>query len=203
MITMDTIIKKKTLKKVKNQIMSIRGIVGIAELNKEKCRIVAHLEEKAMENILSGMGRGKNEGVKESLSREITMVLFSDIHFDIPKDVNIMVLIHKGEVVGMTTTDLDKIKEFKKEKNYVVISDFLVINKNAKIDSDSFARGDTYFQFNGIQIDPLSKIPEIKDHVVSFPSPPVFNFLKEEFKDHMGLNNKALAGLLVGINLSD
>lgn len=200
---MDAIIKKKTLEKVKNQILNINGIVGIAELNKEQSGIIACLEEKAMENVLSGMGRGKNEGVKESLSREIIMVLFSDIHFDIPKDANILVLVHKGEVVGMATTDLDKIEEFKKEKKHVVLSDFLVINRNAKINSDSFARGDTYFQFNGTQIDQFSKIPEIKDHVVSFPSPPVFNFLKEEFKDSMNIDNQQLAGILVGFNLQN
>ena len=201
LITVDATIKKKISVKVKNQITNIKGVVGFAELNEEQCGIIARLEEKAMKYVLSGMGRGKNEGVKDALSREATMVLFTDIHFDIPKNSNIMVLINKGEVVGTATSNLDKIEEYKKDKKFVVISDFLVINRNAKINSDSFASGDTYFLFNGTQIHQFSKIPEIEDHVVSFPSPPVYEFLKEEFKDRMDLENQQLAGLLVGFNL--
>ena len=34
-------------------------------------------------------------------------------------------------------------------------------------------------------------------------SPPVFDFLKEEFKDRMDLDNPQLAGILVGFNLQD
>ncbi|MCP8314716.1 MAG: hypothetical protein H3Z53_10180 [archaeon] len=113
-----------------------------------------------------------------------------------------MELISKGEVVGMTTMDLDKIEDFKKDKNYVVISDFLVIKRDAKINPTAFASGDAYFLFNGIQIEQFSKIPEIKDHVLSFPSPPAFDFLKEEFKDRMNLSNPQLAGFLIGFNLS-
>jgi hypothetical protein len=157
----------------------------------------------AMKNIFGGMGRGKSEGVKESISRGITLVLFTDIHFDIPKDANMMELISKGEVVGMATMDLDKIKEFKKDKGYVVLSDFFVIRRDAKINPAAFASGDAYFLFNGVQIEQFSKIPEIKDHVVSIPSPPVFDFLKEQFKNEMNLCDPQLAGMLVGFNLQD
>ncbi|MCP8317244.1 MAG: hypothetical protein H3Z52_02900 [archaeon] len=194
--------KREVLEKVKIRIMSVKGVMGVAELNEEQCKTVAYLEEMAMKSILCGMGRGKNEGVKESLSREITMVLFTNIHFDIPKDRSVMQLISKGEVVGMAIMDLEKIEEFKKDKKYVVISDFLIIKRDAKINSAAFADGDTYFLFNGIQIEQLSKTHEIKDHVVSIPSPPVFDFLKSQFKDKMNLSDPQLAGFLVGFDLS-
>lgn len=194
--------KREVLEKVKTQVMNVEGIVGVAELNKEQCENVARLEEKAMKNVLGGMGRGKNEGVKESLSREIAMVLFADIRFNPPKDVSVMELVSRGEVVGMGLTDLDKIKEFKKDKNYVVISDFLVIRRDAKINPAAFASGDAYFVFNGVQVEQFSKIPELKDHVVSIPSHPVFAFLKEQFKDEMNLCDPQLAGFLIGFDLS-
>ncbi|MCP8308560.1 MAG: DUF1638 domain-containing protein [archaeon] len=194
--------KREVLEKIKTQIMSVKGVVGVAELNKEQCETVAHLEEIAMKNVFGGMGRGKNEGVKESLSREIIMVLFTDIHFDIPKDSTAMQLISEGEVVGMAV-DLDKIEEFKKDKKYVVISDFFVIRRDAKISPAAFASGDTYFLFNGVQVDQFSKIPEIRDHVFSFPSPPVFDFTKEQFKDKMNLSDPQLAGFLIGFNLQE
>jgi len=199
---MNSMSKKEVLEKVKTQIMSVKGVVGVAELNKEQCKTVAYLEEMAMKNVFGGMGRGKNEGVKESLSREITTIFFTNIHFDIPKDSNAMQLISKGEVVGMAV-DLDKIEELKKDKKYVVISDFFAIRRDAKINPAAFASGDTYFLFNGVQIGHFSKIPEIKDHVVSFPSPPAFDFLKEQFKDKMNLSDPQLGGFLIGFNLQD
>lgn len=197
---MDSISKRKVLEKVKTQITKFKGVVGVVELNKEQCRTVARLEEKAMENVILGMGCGKNEGVKESLSREITLVLFADSHFDIPKDANVMELVSEGEVVGMGCMDLDRIKDFKKDKNWVVVSDFFVIKRGAKINHAAFASGETFFFFNGIQIEQFSKIPEMKNHVLSFPSPPVFAFLKEQFKD--GSVYQQLGGFLIGFNLS-
>lgn len=200
---MDSTRKRDVLKKVKAQIVNVGGIVGAVELNEEQCRTVARLEEKAMGNVLGGMGRGMNEGVRDSLSREITMVLFTDTHFDIPKDEKAMELISKDEVVGRAVMDFDTIERYKKDDGYVVLSDFLVIKRDAKIDPGSFARGDSYFLFNGTRIEHFSNIPEITDHVVSFPSPPVFDFLKEEFKDIMDLDNPQLGGILVGFNLQE
>ncbi len=195
--------KKEVLEKVKAHIVNVGGIVGAVELNEEQRGTVARLEEKAMGNVLGGMGRGINEGVRESLSREITMVLFTDTHFDIPKDEKAMELINKGEIVGKAITDFDAIERYKKDDGYVVLSDFLVIKRDAKIDPGSFARGDSYLLFNGTHIAHFSNIPEITDHVVSFPSPPVFDFLKEEFKDIMDLDNPQLGGILAGFNLQE
>ncbi|MEK6977150.1 MAG: hypothetical protein AABX40_01955 [Candidatus Hydrothermarchaeota archaeon] len=200
---MDSARKKEVLEKVKAQIMNVGGIVGAVELNKEQRGTVARLEEKAMGNVLGGMGRGINEGVTESLSREITMVLFTDTHFDIPRDEKAMELINRGEIVGKAITDLGAIERYKRDDGYVVLSDFLVIKRDAKIDSGSFARGDSYFLFNGTHIAHFSNIPEITDHVVSLPSPPVFDFLKEEFKDIMDRDNPQLGGIIVGFNLQE
>ncbi|MGB9659981.1 MAG: hypothetical protein ACPLY9_05640 [Nitrososphaerales archaeon] len=121
---MNSMNKEQTLEKVKVMIMNVKGVVGVAELNKEQCKTVAQLEEMAMKNVFGGLGRGKNEGVKESISREVTMVLFTNVNFEIPRGSNVIQLINKGEVVGMTL-DPNKIEEFKKGKKYVVISDFL------------------------------------------------------------------------------
>lgn len=198
---MNSMNKEQTLEKVEAMIMNVKGVVGVAELNKEQCETVAQLEEMAMKNVFGGFGRGKNEGVKESISREVTMVLFTNVDFEIPRGSNAIQLINKGEVVGMTL-DPNKIDEFKKDKKYVVISDFFAIKRDAKINSATFASGDTYFLFNGIQIDHFSKIKEIKDHVLSFPSPPAFGFLRSQFKDRMDLSDPQLAGFLVGFNLS-
>ncbi|MCP8304473.1 MAG: hypothetical protein H3Z50_03255 [archaeon] len=196
---MDSVSKKEVLEKVKAKIMSVKGVVGVAELNKEQCETVACLEEKAMENVLSGMGRGRNEGVKDSLSRDVVMVFFSNIDFDIPCD---MLLFSEGRIVGMNVEDPDRIKKFKEDKNYVVISDFFVMERGAKINRAAFDSGDAYYVINGVQSRQFSSISEMKDHVVSFPSPPVFDFLKEQVKDGVDLSDPQLGGFLVGFNLS-
>ncbi|NWG09552.1 MAG: hypothetical protein HXX80_04500 [Nitrososphaerales archaeon] len=196
------ITEKEVLENIKVKMMSIRGVAGVAELNEEQRETVACLEEESMKNILAGMGRGKNEGVKESLSRNIAMVFFMNIDFELPKDVDMMKLYSGGEMVGMALMDSNRIKEFKKDKNYVVISDFFVLKKGAKINSSAFANGEAYFVFNGIQIDQFSRIQELQEHVVSIPSPPVFDFLKEQFRDKIDLFDPQLGALIVGFNLS-
>ncbi|MGQ9719104.1 MAG: hypothetical protein ACUVWK_04620 [Nitrososphaerales archaeon] len=193
---------KEVLENIKAKMMIVRGVVGVAELNEEQRETVACIEEKSMKNVLVGMGRGKNEGVKDSLSRNIVMVFFMNIDFDLPQDIDMIRLYSGGEMVGMALMDSNRIKEFKKDKNYVVISDFFVLKKGAKINSSAFANGEAYFVFNGIQIDQFSRIQEIKDHVVSIPSPPVFDFLKEQFSDKIDLSNPQLGALIVGFNLS-
>lgn len=195
-------IRKEVLENVKTKIMSVKGVVGVAELNKEQCKTIANLEEIAMKNVLFGIGQGKNEGVEESLSREITMVLFTDIQFDLPKNASVMELISNDEVVGMATMNMDLIEEFKRDKRYVVISDFFIIRRDAKINSASFSSGKTYFLFKGVQVDQFLNIPEIKNHVLSFPSPLAFDFLKNEFKYRMKISDLKLAGLLLGFDLN-
>ena len=201
MVKMDPKSRRETLEEIKRQILSVKGTLGVAELNREQCEMIASLEKKAMGNVLGGMGRGKNEGVTESLSREVVMVFFADMNFDVPKDSNMMVLMCKGEVAGWASMDPDVIKRFKDDKNYIVLSDFFVMKKDAKLSPAAFACGNTYFLFNGVQIEEFSKIPEIKDHLVSIPSPPAFKFLHELFNDKMGLSEPRIGGFLIGFNL--
>jgi hypothetical protein len=199
---MDPLSRSETLEKIKSQILTVKGTLGVAELNREQREAVASLEDKAMGNVLGGMGRGKNEGVRDSLSREIVMALFVDMNFDVPKDMDVMVLVSKGEVVGRTTMDPELINGYKKDGNCMILSDFLAIRKDVKLSPAAFASGDMYFIFNGVQIEEFSKIPEIKDHIVSIPSPPAFKFLHDLFKDKMDLSEPRIGGFLVGFNLS-
>ena len=124
------------------------------------------------------------------------------MNFDVPKDMDVMVLVSKGEVVGRTTMDPELINEYKKDGNCMILSDFLAIRKDVKLSPAAFASGDMYFIFNGVQIEEFSKIPEIKDHIVSIPSPLAFKFLHDLFKDKMDLSEPRIGGFLVGFNLS-
>ncbi|MBM5804653.1 MAG: hypothetical protein FJZ49_01040 [Candidatus Verstraetearchaeota archaeon] len=189
------------LERVKRQILTVAGTLGAAELNMEQRQTVAVLEEKAMGNVLGGMGRGRNEGVTETLKREVVMVFFVDANFVIPEDPQIMVLMHKGEVVGWTSMDPSVIKRYKEDKNYLVLSDYFIIKKDAKISAAAFASGDSCFIFKGAQMEEFSRIPEIKDHIISIPSPPGFAYLHTLFKDKMGLKDPRIGGFLIGFNL--
>lgn len=198
---MDPENRSETLERIRSQIQKVKGTLGVAELNIEQRETVGCLEEEAMGNVLGGMGRGRNEGVRESLSREVVMVFFVDMNFDIPEDASMMLLMNKGEVVGWASMDQDMIKKFKNDCNYIVLSDFFVMRRDAKMNPAAFASGDMYFLFNGVQVEQFSKIPEMKDHIVSIPSPPAFRFLHELFKDKMDLSEVRIGGFLIGFNL--
>jgi len=186
------------LERVKKQILAVAGTLGAAELNMEQRQTVAVLEEKAMGNVLSGMGRGRNEGVTETLKREVVMVFFVDVNFVI---LDHLVLMHKDEVVGWTSMDPSVIKRYKEDKNYLVLSDYFIIKKDAKISAAAFASGDSCFIFKGAQMEEFSRIPEIKDHIISIPSPPGFSYLHALFKDEMRLRDPRIGGFLIGFNL--
>jgi hypothetical protein len=194
--------RSNTLESVKNQILTVKGVLGVAELNMEQREAIARLEDEAMGKVLGGMGKGRNEGVKECLSREVIMVFFVNMSFDVPKDANMMVLICKDEKVGWDSMDPEAIREYKCDSNFMVLSDFFVMRRDVKLNPEAFASGDLYFVFNGIKIKQFSEIPEIKDHIVAVPSPPGFKFLYELFKDKMDLSELRIGGFLIGFNLS-
>lgn len=191
---------REALERVKARIMAVKGVIGVAELNGKQKETVARLEGEAMKNVLGGMGRGNNAGLTEALSREVVMVFFVNMLFEMPKDASLMLLMCNGQVSGWATEDPDLIKKFKEDKGYIVLSDFFVIRRDAKLSKASFACGESCFIFNGTQIEEFFKISEITDHIVAIPSPPGFNFLHEQFKERMDLSEPKIGGFLLGFN---
>jgi len=187
--------------RIKMRIMAIKGVIGVAELNGKQKETVALLEGDAMKNVLGGMGRGNNVGLTEALSYEVVMVFFVNMLFEMPKDANLMLLMCNGQVSGRATMDPNLIKKFKEDKSYIVLSDFFVIRRDAKLSKASFACGESCFIFNGTQIEEFFKIPEITDHIVAIPSPPGFNFLYEQFKEIMDLHDPKIGGFLLGFSV--
>ena len=195
--------EEKDFQNVFKYVEGLQGVIGVAVLDQNQQETVLKLEEKAMENVLGGMGKGKNEGLKEALSKSIVLAMFTDITFNVnfPPDIDTMKLICKGEIVGETTTDPVKLEKFKNDPDMIVISDFFALKKRAKINKEAFESGDTYFLFEPIRVKIFAEIPEIADHVVSIPSPPVFDFLKKKFKDEMDLSDPQLAVIIMGLDL--
>jgi hypothetical protein len=187
--------------RVKARIMAVKGVIGVAELNLKQKKTLALLEGEAMKNVLGGMGRGNNVGLTEALSREVVMVFFVNMLFELPKDAGMMLLMCNGQISGWATMDPDLIKKFKEDKSYVVLSDFFIIRRDAKLSKASFACGESCFIFNGTQIDEFLKISEIIDHIVAIPSPPGFNFLYEQFRERMDLSDPKIGGFLLGFNV--
>jgi hypothetical protein len=183
------------------KVKSVAGVLGAAELNEQQRKMVEYLESEAMKSVLGGMGKGRNDGVKEALSKEVVLALFVDLLFEMPKDQSMMELVCKGEVVGRPSLDPKEIEAYKKNKDYIVLSDFFIIRRDAKLSPASFASGESCFVFNGAKVADFESIPEIRDHMVAVPSPPGFDFMHEIFKEGMGLHDPRVAGFLLGFNL--
>jgi hypothetical protein len=150
--------------RVKARIMAVKGVIGVAELNGRQKESVALFEGEAMKNVLGGMGRGNNTGLTEALSREVVMVFFVNMLFEMPKDATMMLLMCNGQVSGWASTDPDMIKKFKEDKGHIVLSDFFVIRRDAKLSKASFACGESCFIFNGTQIGVLQDIRDSRSH---------------------------------------
>ena len=195
--------EEKDLQNVFRYLGGLQGVVGVVVLDQNQQETVLKLEEKAMENVLGGMGKGKNEGLKEALSKSIVLAMFTDMKFyvNFPPHIDTMKLICKGEVVGETTTDPVKLEKFKKDPDMIVISDFFALKKGAKINKQAFDCGDAYFLFSPIRAEIFAEIPEITDHVLSIPSPPVFDFIKKEFENEIDFSDPQLAVMILGLDL--
>ncbi len=195
--------ERDTVRGVKSQMENIKGVIGVAELTSAQCNTLSCIEEEAMQHILGGIGRGRNEGLKKSLSYSKVFGIFVDASFKLTNDLKseLMQLINDDEVVGFGTQDPIVIDKYKQDKGYVVLSDFLVMKRSARINRATFCSGKTYFLFKGIKNEQLARIEKIKDHFVSIPSAPVFNFLKEQFKDTIDLTNPQAAIFIVGFEL--
>jgi hypothetical protein len=193
--------RAKVMEKIKSRIESVVGVLGAAELNEQQRKTMEGLENEAMKNVLGGMGRGRNDGLKEALSKEVVIALFVDLLFDIPQDSTVMQLVCRGEVVGKASMDPKVIEEHKKDRNYIILSDFFIIRRDAKLSAEAFASGESCFVFNGAKVADFERIPEIRDHIVAIPSPPGFNFIHEIFKDDMNLSDPQIGGFLLGFNL--
>jgi hypothetical protein len=193
--------RTEVMERIKTRIKSVAGVLGAAELNEQQRKTMEYLEDEAMKNVLGGMGKGRNEGVKEALSKDVVVALFVDLLFDIPQDSSVMQLICKGEVVGKASMDPRVIEEYKKDKNYIVLSDFFIIRRDAKLSAETFASGESCFVFNGAKVADFERIPGIRDHIVAIPSPPGFKFIHEIFKEGMDLRDPRIGGFLLGFNL--
>jgi hypothetical protein len=195
--------REELLARVIAKVKAVPGVLGAAELNVQQRKTVEYLENEAMKSVLGGMGRGRNDGVKEALSKEVVMALFVDLLFEMPKDANMMELVCKGEIVGRPSISPKEIEEYKKNRDYIVLSDFFIIRRDAKLSPASFASGESCFVFNGARIPDFQGIAEIRDHIVAVPSPPGFDFIHEIYKEEMGLHDPRVAGFLLGFNLSE
>jgi hypothetical protein len=183
------------------RIKSVPGVLGATELNDNQRKTMEYLESEAMKNVLGGMGKGRNDGLKEALSKDVVIALFVDLNFDIPTDSSVMQLVCKGEVVGKASMDPKVIEKYKKDKDYIILSDFFIIRRDAKLNAEAFASGESCFVFNGTQVADFKRIPEIKDHIVAIPSPPGFNFIHEIFKDTLDIHDPRVGGFLLGFEL--
>lgn len=191
------------LERIIAKVKAVPGVLGAAELNEQQRKTIEYLEDEAMKSVLGGMGRGRNDGVKEALSRGVVLALFVDLHFEMPRNANMMELVCKGEIVGRPSMDPKEIESYKKNRDYIVLSDFFIIQRDAKLSPASFASGESCFVFNGARVPDFESIPEMRDHVVGVPSPPGFDFMHEIFKERMGLHDPRVAGFLLGFNLGE
>jgi hypothetical protein len=194
--------RAEVLERIIAKAKTVPGVLGAAELNEQQRKTVEYLENEAMKSVLGGMGKGRNEGVKEALSKEVVLALFVDLLFEMPKNANMMELVCKGEIVGRPSLDQKEIESYKKNRDYIVLSDFFIIRRDAKLSPASFASGESCFVFNGARIADFECMPEIRDHIVGVPSPPGFDFMHEIFKEKMGLHDPRVAGFLLGFNLN-
>ncbi|MCS7102964.1 MAG: hypothetical protein NZ992_03680 [Candidatus Korarchaeum sp.] len=178
-------------------ILSIKGILKIKLLNEHEKKIILELESRAEKNILMGLMPGINRGVREALSRSITLAAITDNDFEWP-DRGLVKMIYNDEVLGEDIRNERELEILKKE-GHKILANYIVIYKD-KYEKLKEIGG---FKAVTLVVAPLDlpwtkEVPRASSVVVGSPSPPADIFIK----GIMNVENTENKGsILIGIDL--
>jgi hypothetical protein len=122
--------KKEQLERVLRTLRACRGAVAIRVLSEDEKKALLELERRVEDNIVFGMCKSRNDGVREALQREVTAALvIQSAIFQYPHHPH-MSLRCGDRVLGELVTDREKREELKKNaSNFFLWDDFVVYMK--------------------------------------------------------------------------
>ncbi|MCX8169740.1 MAG: hypothetical protein N3D72_01485 [Candidatus Methanomethyliaceae archaeon] len=156
-----------------NVLNRIEGIVKVVKLNDEDKKEIERLEKEAESNILMGLCRGLNLGVRKALSKKSIYACLTNMEFKWPK-TSLVRMVCDNEVIAEDIYDEELLRKLKEEGN-IVIGNLVIYKDKVSIIKEKRDKLLTIML-------PLC-IPELEklNAVVGSPSPPADKYLKIKF----------------------
>jgi len=119
-------LKKRNELGIMRTLEALEGVIGLRLLNTEEKDEILKVETQEENQIVWGMCRSFNEGVREALNREFTVAIIVDSsRFKYPYHPH-MEIRHKDKIVGEEVNE-EKAAELRKEKTNIFLWDTFVI----------------------------------------------------------------------------
>jgi len=118
------------LRKILTILRGCRGVIAIKVLSEEEKKEILNVESKAEENIVFGMCKSLNKGVREALQREFTVAMvIQTSEFRYPHHPY-MIMACGDKVIGEHVEDRKKLDELRKNpSNLFMWENFVVYMK--------------------------------------------------------------------------
>ncbi|MFC1754607.1 hypothetical protein ACFL96_14620 [Thermoproteota archaeon] len=182
-----------------NILESIEGFVAYIKVDKNDIKQILELEQKAENLTAFGVIPAENQGVRNTLKRQIVFaVAYYSKFFSNFKDNlhNSSVIMTSGkDIVGEEITDMKKINELKNRNDTVIIGSSFVLYPNKIRKSTAEAK----IVLPERSFLPLHSLSYAKKIISGSPSPPVDNYLK--MKMNVNCNDPDIGTVLVGFKL--
>ncbi len=190
--------REEIIENVERQIKFVKGIDETYILNDDDRLKIDELETKANKMILMGLGIGDNKGVKCVMGCGVVMSFTTDMDYQWPPDPNV-ILMHNGEVVGEDMSDPEKIKEWEKNEDALVIGNIVIYSKSV-LGALMGKSNPLVVVMPSKECPAVENVSGVKGAILASPSPPTDEYLKER----MNLECEyGIGTFLLGINFEE
>ncbi len=188
-------LKNTIVKKLKDTLKTVKGIVDFAILSKEDLQKVLKLEEEAEKKAVMGITRCFNKGLREVMNRDMIISVANNNEFRHASEPTIYWVV-ADTIIGQEVPAKCDTEQLKKDQNLIFIGQNFVLYKDVLKQARS---KDAIFIFPGLKFPELEVISEIKDIISASPSGPSDIYIKK--KVNWSLKDPTLGTILIGFNL--
>jgi len=197
-------IREERIGEVTRKLSEIESIRKVEVLPGEWKERILELEEKVGKRVLMGLATADNEGVREALQRDVTLILLEGPGCELCKGQKTLYLMNQGELAGEHVVDPAEIERLKGDPSVLFLGDDFVLY------TDTFPKGEELTEkikkrellcvFPPLRIPILEGVEGIRDCVLGWPSPPIDLFLKERISGE-DTKDQTMGTYLLGFNL--
>lgn len=178
---------------------SIEGFVASTKLNQKDIKEILELEEKAEKLTVFGMVPAKNQGVRNVLKKELVYVVaYYPIFFSNYKDIShssSVIMTSGKKIIGEEIIDIQKLNEYKKRNDVVIIGSSFVLYT----DKIRKSKSEAIIVLPERPFHPFNNLSNATNIISGSPSPPVDNYLK--LKMNVDGTDPNIGTVLVGLEL--
>jgi hypothetical protein len=155
----------------------LNGVLDVQKLSDDNKKTLMKLESERKEDLIPVV----NEGLKEGLQRDFSIVLFKNSHFRLPPVPTVLLVTDGGEVLGQEVLTMEDKLKFEDQADSIFISPDFVIFKPRRNGFINREPQKQFFLLPPVPFPELDGLDGITDVVSCSPSTNGDSYLKKEY----------------------